>query len=111
ADPHADHRPVAILDDLADAVCGAIGKGHDRERHFYHQFSATCASSLIRSGPHGGSNTMLTSTSEMPSTLRAAFSTQPGISPATGQPGAVSGISMVTLRSSSRSTRYISPSS
>ncbi len=38
----------------------------------------------------------------MPSTDRAAFSTQPGISPATGQPGAVSVMSMARFRSSSR---------
>ena len=35
----------------------------------------------------------------------AATSTQPGISPATGQPGAVSVMSMATLRSSSMSIR------
>ena len=37
---------------------------------------------------------MLTVTSWMPSTPSAAFSTQPGISPATGQPGAVSVMSI-----------------
>ena len=40
-----------------------------------------------------------------PGTDATAFSTQPGISPATGQPGAVRVMSMATLRSSSMSTR------
>ena len=46
---------------------------------------------------------MLTSTSETPSTVLTAFCTQPGISPATGQPGAVSVMSILTVRSSSMS--------
>src|SRR6185436_19766245 len=69
-----------------------------------YQPTATRASSDMRSGDHGGSNTMLTSTSEMPSTVLTAFCTQPGISPATGQPGAVSVMSIFTTRSSSIST-------
>src|SRR5690606_21418899 len=105
-DPHAhpNHGLVAILNDFLDPLGRTIGERHDLKSHFYHQFSATCASSLILSGPQGGSNTIVTSTSWMPSTERAAFSTHPGISPATGHPGAVSVISMLTLRSSSRST-------
>ena len=52
----------------------------------------------------GGSKTMATSTLPTPGTRLTAFSTQPGISPATGQPGAVSVMSIVMLRSSSMST-------
>ncbi len=47
---------------------------------------------------------MFTVTPDTPCTAATAFSTQPGISPATGQPGAVSVMSMSTLRSSSMST-------
>ncbi len=54
---------------------------------------------------HGGSNTRLTFTSFTPSTSDTAFCTQPGMSPATGQPGAVSVMSMVTVRSSAMSMR------
>ena len=70
----------------------------------YHMSSATRASSDMRLWSHGGSKTMLTVTAWMPFTLATAFSTQPGISPATGQPGAVSVMSIATLRSSEMST-------
>ena len=43
----------------------------------------------MRSGVHGGSKVISTSTPDTPSTAPTAFSTHPGISPATGQPGAV----------------------
>src|SRR5690606_32228276 len=66
-----------------------------------YQPTATRASSDMRSGLHGGSNVIFTATPDTPSTAPTAFSTQPGISPATGQPGAVSVMSILTERSSS----------
>ena len=48
---------------------------------------------------------MLTLASFTPGTAETAFSTQIGISPATGQAGAVSVMSIVTARSSAMSTR------
>src|SRR5690606_29325530 len=119
-------RIFARLDDFPDARSGGVGHRHDlkathcllhsvpvqgrtnavlRNQHgevcgqlqaAQYQPTATCASSDMRSGVHGGSNTILTSTPETPSTAPTAFSTQPGISPATGQPGAVSVISILT---------------
>ncbi|MNC72789.1 hypothetical protein D3C75_1238910 [compost metagenome] len=62
------------------------------------------ASSLILEESHGGSNTRLARADFTPSTFFTASSTQPGISPATGQPGAVSVISIRTSRSSETST-------
>src|SRR5262245_43511201 len=65
--------------------------------------SANLASSDMRSLSQGGSNVSFTETWPTPATPATAFSTQVGISPATGQPGAVSVISTATLRSSSTS--------
>src|SRR5690606_36611841 len=93
ADADALDRLAAVLDDLVDARHGGIGEAHDLHGHVsttlllvteniadpgpaYHQFSAICASSDMRLGSQGGSNTMLTVTSWMPSTERAASSTQ-----------------------------------
>src|SRR6185312_10692932 len=116
ADAHTHHRLVGVRDDLAHPLRRRIREAHDLEGHRihlpsskddiapfgrYHQLSATLASSLIRLASHGGSNTMLTVTPEIPSTESAAFSTQPGMSPATGHPGAVNVMSMVRLRLSS----------
>ena len=116
---------AARLDDFADAAGGRLRQVHDgeaaHERTLFpvhlrsrwrwpglkasiprqNQPTATCASSLIRSGVHGGSKTISTRTSWMPSTELTAFSTHTGISPATGHPGAVSVIWMSTVRSSS----------
>src|SRR5581483_9983738 len=64
---------------------------------------ASLASSDMRSLSHGGSKVSVTVTWPTPGTAPTAFSTQVGISPATGQPGAVSVISIATLRSSSTS--------
>src|SRR5690606_23793672 len=66
--------------------------------------SAGLASSLIVEGAHGGSKTSSARAERTPSTWRMASSTQPGISPATGHPGAVRVISTATSRSSDRST-------
>src|SRR5829696_2804283 len=71
----------------------------------HHISSATRASSDMRLWSQGGSKTMLTFTSLTPGTAATAFSTQTGISPATGQPGAVSVMSTATFLSSSMSTR------
>lgn len=71
----------------------------------HHMSSATLASSDMRDWSQGGSKVMLTLTPETPLTVETAFSTQPGISPATGHPGAVSVMSMATWRSSAMSTR------
>lgn len=71
----------------------------------HHMSRATRASSDMRLWSQGGSKTMLTLTSFTPGTEATAFSTQTGISPATGQPGAVRVMSTATLRSSSTSTR------
>ena len=53
----------------------------------------------------GGSKTRLTFTWPTPGTDDTAFSTQPGMSPATGHPGAVRVMSTSTLRSPSTSRR------
>ena len=65
--------------------------------------SASLASSDMRSLSQGGSKVSLTVTWPTPATDATAFSTQTGISPATGQPGDVSVISTATLRASSTS--------
>src|SRR3954465_2017092 len=70
----------------------------------YHMSSATRASSDMRLWSQGGSKTMLTVTALTPGTEATAFSTHTGISPATGQPGAVSVMSTATFLSSSTST-------
>ena len=59
--------------------------------------TASLASSDMRLWSHGGSNTSSTSQLLTPSTPSTAFLTQIGISPATGQPGAVSVICTSTL--------------
>src|SRR6056297_300143 len=61
----------------------------------YMKPSSSRASSLIMSMPQGGSQTRWTSTCLTPARGSIASATQPGISPATGQPGAVR--VMVTL--------------
>src|SRR5262245_18680804 len=73
--------------------------------------SSSRAASLIRLMSQGGSNTRLTLTWPTPGTEAAAFSAQSGMSPATGQPGAVSVMSISTLRSLSISSRSLRPSS
>ncbi len=62
------------------------------------------ASSLILEGSHGGSKVSSTWQERTPGMVVTAFCTQPGMSPATGQPGAVSVISTITSRSSDTST-------
>ena len=57
----------------------------------------------MRLWSHGGSNTMLALQPETPPTVFTAFSTQTGISPATGQAGAVKVMSMLTNFESSMS--------
>src|SRR5471032_1898192 len=69
----------------------------------HHISSATRASSDMRLWSHGGSNTMLTLAPATPGTADTAFSTQRGISPATGQAGAVRVMSILTKRESSTS--------
>ena len=61
-------------------------------------------SSLIRDGSQGGSNTSSTRQERTSGISWTASTTQPGISPATGQPGAVSVMSMATSLSSETST-------
>ena len=58
--------------------------------------SETRASSDMRLWSHGGSKTTLTLTPDTPARPRPPTSTQLAISPATGQPGAVSVMSTVT---------------
>src|SRR5436190_17861979 len=65
--------------------------------------SASLASSDMRSLSQGGSKVSFTETCPTPAIEATAFSTQAGISPATGQPGEVSVISTATLRASSTS--------
>src|SRR6476660_8272010 len=107
ADTHALILAVRLGHDFANARRGGI-RQLDRLRALatrlrcvgrgLHQymFNSSFASSLMRSGVQGGSNVMLTVTSPMPSTPSSAPFTIPGISPATGQPGAVSVMSTVT---------------
>jgi YVTN family beta-propeller protein len=71
----------------------------------HHMSSATRASSDMRLWSHGGEKTILTSTPATPGTDDTAFSTHTGISPATGQPGAVRVMSILTKWLSSISTR------
>src|SRR6185295_5851875 len=70
----------------------------------HHIFSTRRASSVMRSGVHAGSHTILTLTWPTPGTLATAFSTICGISAADGQFGVVSVISTSTVRSSLMST-------
>ena len=58
----------------------------------------------MRSGDQGGSKTTVALAPETPGTAATASSTQTGMSPATGQPGAVSVMSTLTWRLSSMST-------
>ncbi len=66
-------------------------------------FSASRASSDMRLVSQGGSKTSVTVVPLTPGTALTASSTHFGISPATGQPGAVSVISMATSRLSETS--------
>src|SRR5665213_1332132 len=72
----------------------------------FHQnmFNSSLASSLMRSGVQGGSKVMVTVTSPMPSTSCSAAFTFSGISPATGQLGAVNVMSTATSLLSATST-------
>jgi len=56
-------------------------------RNAHHILRTRRASSVIRSGVHGGSQTRLTLTVPTPGTLATAFSTMVGSSPAAGQFG------------------------
>src|SRR5439155_3873139 len=60
----------------------------------YSRPSSSCTSSDILDLSQGGSNTRLTFALSIPSTALTAFRTQLNISPATGQPGAVSVMSI-----------------
>src|SRR6056297_216118 len=66
----------------------------------YMNPSSSRASSDIMSIPHGGSHVRSTSTCLTPGKGSIASATHPGISPATGQPGAVSVIMMLTSEAS-----------
>src|SRR5258706_8320916 len=77
------------------------GCGHLNSQNM---FNSSFASSDMRSGVHGGSKVMFTFTSRTPLTVSMALLTIFGISPATGQPGAVRVISMVTSLLSATST-------
>src|SRR4029077_6854224 len=91
-------RQLDRLGTFAARLC-VVGRG----LHQY-MFSSSFASSLMRSGVQGGSNVMLTVTSPIPSTPSSAPFPIPGISPATGQPGAVSVMSTVPSLLSATST-------
>ena len=65
----------------------------------------TRASSDIRLGSQGGSQTTLTSTFPTPGTVETAFCTITGSSCADGQLGEVSDMSTFTVRSSAMSMR------
>src|SRR5262249_2368673 len=105
AHAHAQIFAFGIFHDLTQAsrrrFCeahglGAFAAGTESFGHFgVHQymFNSSLASSLMRSGVQGGSKVMLTVTWPMPSTFSSAALTLPGISPATGQLGAVKVIS------------------
>src|SRR5579872_1514013 len=115
AHAQADVAAVGAAQDLAHARRGALGERDDfRPRtaqacwgDLIHQniFSCSLASSDIRDGSQGGSKITLTVQDLMPSISMTASSTQPGMSPATGHPGAVSVMSMATSFSSDTSTR------
>src|SRR5579875_3553557 len=75
-----------------------VGTGH-------HMFNTRRASSDIRLGSHGGSQTTSTLVSFTPGTLDTAFSTRIGNSCADGQLGDVSDMSILTERSSPMSIR------
>src|SRR5512146_2367482 len=98
---------LGVRHDLADARrrgvrkadrLGPLALGSDRYRRGFHQnmFSSSFADSLMQSGVQGGSKVMLTVTLPMRGTVSSAAFTMPGISPATGQAGAVSVMSTVT---------------
>src|SRR6185312_4631784 len=70
----------------------------------HHIFNTSRASSDIRLGSHGGSQTTSTLVSLTPGTLETAFSTKIGSSCADGQFGEVSDMSILTPRSSAIST-------
>src|SRR5712692_1838472 len=91
-------RPLEVIDVEA-------GLEHTAElRHVSHHILRTeRASSDIRLGSQGGSQTMLTLTSPTPATLATAFSTMEGSSCAEGQLGVVKVMSTVTARSSAMS--------
>src|SRR5262249_47538185 len=105
-----------LFHDLAQAHRSGFGKayrlgtfaaGTESFGHLgIHQymFNSSLASSLMRSGVQGGSKVMFTVTCPMPSTFSSAALTLPGISPATGQFGAVKVISTATSLLSATST-------
>src|SRR6185503_16022491 len=113
AHAHALHLAVGLGHDLAKARrrglaqldrLGAFTAGLFDLRFHQNMFSSSLASSLMRSGVQGGSKVMFTVTSPMPSTVSSAALTLPGISPATGQLGAVRVMSTATSLLSATST-------
>src|SRR5581483_4023812 len=92
---HAFGRPLGQGDDLRAGAAGA-GRDGDVVHGDQNMFSCSLASSLMREGSHGGSNTSSTRQDFTSGISSTASSTQPGMSPATGQPGAVRVMSMTT---------------
>src|SRR5581483_1963541 len=100
--------------DRAHALGGALGEADDLGARTartgldcgFHQnmFNCSLASSDISDGSQGGSNTRLTAQDLNSGTLSTASRTHSGISPATGQPGAVKVMSMTTSFWSETST-------
>ena len=75
------------------------------EKVIHNMLRTTRASSDIRLGSQGGSQTTLTSTFPTPGTVETAFCTITGSSCADGQLGEVSDMSTFTVRSSAMSMR------